>query len=1021
MAASSEDEHEHDDGSYRTASSFPSPLPTAANTQKLRRVSERSDHSDRTVRNVRSRSSDSTPSRRTGRSEVTTGPAASRQQPSLAPRPPPMSRKSTSRLGKALHPHRIFSTDDSEREIQADADAILSRADSRTQALSGERRLAPFMVRPISSGLDLEETSDEQELGSDGEALDNEGEVNPEDDIDGASLHTSASDESFTLKARQEAINKSHPFGIRIWKPALYKKKRSVQKAAEGEIHSTPGRRNLERFSLGNVLWTLLFGWWISLVVLVVAVVCFMLVWTHSGRSYGRLCVGLAVYMFYPFGQYVELKTDEQYAEEDEGLGRTFADLADIEHFATSNPSVSAPADASWNDEHQPLLTGIVGGRTNTQAINPKRRAFGRGQWSLGRIVFFLLYYLLVVPVLSLVAIICWLAVFPLPMAKLCFLLIHHLRSHPLALSFHWSIKSSFQSGSPDRTVILCTYRAMGLRYYKYTVDGTNIFFINLLFVVLFTILDNYVLVPIFGSGLWFTSRAFIFAMSLLSIIPLAYFVGQAVASISAQSSIGMGAAINAFFGSVIEIFLYCVALSQGKGLLVEGSIVGSILAGILLMPGLSMCSGAVIRKTLRFNAKAAGITSTMMLFAVIGAFGPTLFYQIYGSYELKCTGCRRGDDCKRCYFDQNTAISDPFYQESVKPFTYLCAVLLILSYLIGLWFTLRTHAALIWQTTPVHEVKHSIATEGHGMRESCLDSPRLASRPGSVRRYPQPPSVHAETRDVGTSRVSAKDVLRQLKERRGQSLADLITKDPMAFYERVAEIASHATASALERDRVVAKQKRMSTRTEAERVEPSTAAVEEEALPHSGHDAPNWSRLKSVAVLLVATLFYAIIAEILVDTVDVVLENIQIEEKFLGFTLFALVPNTTEFMNAISFAMSGNIELSMEIGSAYALQVLLLQIPALVAFSAYKNWDRVDIPAYTFSLIFPRMFHSCFLALADRLGWDLVMVILCVFLLAHVYAEGKSNYFKGSILIMSYIVVGTGFYNIPVKEEGNI
>jgi Ca2+:H+ antiporter len=120
--------------------------------------------------------------------------------------------------------------------------------------------------------------------------------------------------------------------------------------------------------------------------------------------------------------------------------------------------------------------------------------------------------------------------------------------------------------------------------------------------------------------------------MSLLSIIPLAYFVGQAVASISAQSSIGMGAAINAFFGSVIEIFLYCVALSQGKGLLVEGSIVGSILAGILLMPGLSMCSGAVIRKTLRFNAKAAGITSTMMLFAVIGAFGPTLFYQIYGS-----------------------------------------------------------------------------------------------------------------------------------------------------------------------------------------------------------------------------------------------------------------------------------------------------------------------------------------------------------------------------------------------------
>lgn len=32
---------------------------------------------------------------------------------------------------------------------------------------------------------------------------------------------------------------------------------------------------------------------------------------------------------------------------------------------------------------------------------------------------------------------------------------------------------------------------------------------------------------------------------------------------------------------------------------------------------------------------------------------------------------------------------------------------------------------------------------------------------------------------------------------------------------------------------------------------------------------------------------------------------------------------------------MNGNIALSMEIGSAYALQVCLLQVPALVLFSA--------------------------------------------------------------------------------------
>lgn len=45
-------------------------------------------------------------------------------------------------------------------------------------------------------------------------------------------------------------------------------------------------------------------------------------------------------------------------------------------------------------------------------------------------------------------------------------------------------------------------------------------------------------------------------------------------------------------------------------------------------------------------------------------------------------------------------------------------------------------------------------------------------------------------------------------------------------------------------------------------------------------------------------------------EVVDVVLQDSGIEEKFLGITLFALVPNTTEFMNAISFALNGNISL---------------------------------------------------------------------------------------------------------------
>lgn len=128
--------------------------------------------------------------------------------------------------------------------------------------------------------------------------------------------------------------------------------------------------------------------------------------------------------------------------------------------------------------------------------------------------------------------------------------------------------------------ILLCTYRAIGLQYYKYTVGGVNILFVNTLPFVGFTIFDFFFLEPyvikhphLHGGFLaWISSQSVIFVCALGSVIPLSYFIGMAVASISAQSSIGMGAVINATFGSIIEIILYAIALTQEKARLVEGS-----------------------------------------------------------------------------------------------------------------------------------------------------------------------------------------------------------------------------------------------------------------------------------------------------------------------------------------------------------------------------------------------------------------------------------------------------------------
>ena len=522
---------------------------------------------------------------------------------------------------------------------------ILPRVDSQGED-EEDRQATPTPKAKAPLEQTQEPTEAQESSGEDGtvhEELDAEDDDDDDDDDDDNDLSDA---ESFTLKDRQNAINETHPFGIRIWKPALYKKNRSVEKTAEGDIHSSPGGRVDKWLWTFNLLWTLLFGWWLAAVAAAGAITCFALGLAPGSAEYGRVLWGLAGYLFFPFGQFVKLEQDEAYADEDEGEGRSITEYeqwqnGDIEDGRlffgplTSTPIVGRRRDSMDSaDENDSLLgrTRRGAGRNNTNS-DRKRRLFGRGQWNVGRVIFFVFFYFLITPLMLFVSGICWFLVFWIPMGKVTLLLFHHLRRHPLALTFHSDAAySRGSSGRSSSSILLCTYRAVGLKYWKYTIDGTNIFLINLIGVVLFVIFDYWVLDVALGLNSFLVHPGFVFALALFSIIPLAYFIGQAVASISAQSSMGLGAAINAFFSTVVEVFLYCVALRQGKAQLVEGSIIGSIFAGILFLPGLSMCFGAIKRKTQRFNVKSAGVTSTMLLFATIAAFGPTLFYQIYGT-----------------------------------------------------------------------------------------------------------------------------------------------------------------------------------------------------------------------------------------------------------------------------------------------------------------------------------------------------------------------------------------------------
>ena len=73
---------------------------------------------------------------------------------------------------------------------------------------------------------------------------------------------------------------------------------------------------------------------------------------------------------------------------------------------------------------------------------------------------------------------------------------------------------------------------------------------------------------------------------------------------------------------------------------------------------------------------------------------------------------------------------------------------------------------------------------------------------------------------------------------------------------------------------------------------------------------------------MLVSITMFGLIAEDVVHLVQDVLEALGVHQSFLGLTLIALTPAATELASAIKFALANQISLSVEIGSASAVQV---------------------------------------------------------------------------------------------------
>ncbi len=167
-----------------------------------------------------------------------------------------------------------------------------------------------------------------------------------------------------------------------------------------------------------------------------------------------------------------------------------------------------------------------------------------------------------------------------------------------------------------------------------------------------------------------------VFVVSAIAIIPLAGWMGRATEHLASHVGAGLGGLLNATFGNAAELIIAIMALRAGLYDLVKASITGSIIGNLLLVFGLAALAGGLRRGRQTFNKTAAAMGTTMLLLGAIALIIPATFHVVAGE----------------------TAAQNELRM------SLLIALILLVTYVLSLLFTLKTHSHLYVGSSEPHD-----------------------------------------------------------------------------------------------------------------------------------------------------------------------------------------------------------------------------------------------------------------------------------------------------------------------------
>jgi Ca2+:H+ antiporter len=190
-----------------------------------------------------------------------------------------------------------------------------------------------------------------------------------------------------------------------------------------------------------------------------------------------------------------------------------------------------------------------------------------------------------------------------------------------------------------------------------------------------------YLLVPFIPLAvvleLFHASPTLVFFTSALGVVPTAAIMGTATEELADRAGPGIGGLLNVTFGNLPELLIAFFALREGLHEVVKASIIGSVLGNVLLVLGGSMLVGGLRRERQTFNQKAASAQATMLILALAALTMPAVFELVKGG-GLPLPGA------ELVTFDH-----------AVEGLSLTVAIVLLIAYAGGLWFSLISHRDL--------------------------------------------------------------------------------------------------------------------------------------------------------------------------------------------------------------------------------------------------------------------------------------------------------------------------------------